>query len=220
MPIPRETPLTELLNASQAGDAAALEAVANLVYRELRDLASAYLRREGTGEYTLQPTALVSEAYLRLLGQDTAWQNRGHFFGIAAQAMRRILVDRARHRSAQRRDHALVVTLDDQSPIESDGIADVLGVHDALDKLATLDARQVRIVELKFFVGLTLEEIADVLAVSTATVSREWGDGASLAGTGAGVDMREGDEGVRRPPARVPVMHTRQHEVGPDERHA
>lgn len=174
MIISRDLPLTELLAASQHGDTDARDRVAKLVYTELHNLASAYLRREGTDDLTLQPTALVSEAYLRLLGQDSAWQNRSHFFGIAAQAMRRILVDRARHRSAQRRDRAMVVTLDHERAGETDSVADILAVNDALERLAQLDPRQARVVELKFFVGLSLEEMAEVLGISRATVSREW----------------------------------------------
>ncbi len=173
MPISPDTPITDLLARAQAGDASAQETVARLVYNELHGLAEAYLVRE-PGDQTLQPTVLVNEAYLRLLGQHSEWKNRSHFFGIAAQSMRRILVDRARHRSAARRDQAMVVTLDEQNGGPVDTVADVLGVHDALERLALLDERQARIVELKFFVGLSLQEIADVLDISTATVSREW----------------------------------------------
>lgn len=174
MSISRDVPLTELLAASQRGDVDARETVAKVVYSELHDLASAYLRREGADNLTLQPTSLVGEAYLRLLGQDAVWQNRSHFFGIAAQAMRRILVDRARHRSAQRRDRSMVVTLDDAYAGNAEPVADILGVNEALERLAQLDPRQAQVVELKFFVGLSLEEIAEVLEISRATVSREW----------------------------------------------
>jgi RNA polymerase sigma-70 factor, ECF subfamily len=167
-------PITALLAAARSGDPDASEAVARAVHGELRTLAASYLRRERP-DHTLQPTALVHEAYLRLLGQaQVEWQNRSHFFGIAAQAMRRLLVDHARRNSAARRDGGVAVTLDDG--LEGGAVAayDVLGVHEALNALAKLDPRQAQIVELKFFVGLSLEEIAAVVEVSVATVSREW----------------------------------------------
>lgn len=143
-----------------------------MVYTELHALAARYLGRE-RGDHTLQPTALVHEAYLRLVGQEAPWRNRAHFFGIAAQMMRRILVDHARHASADRRDRSRTVTLEDPSA-QVVAARDVLDVHDALDRLERMDARQARVVELKFFVGLSLDEIAEVLEISTATVSREW----------------------------------------------
>lgn len=166
--------ITELLAAARAGDPDAGEAVALAVHGELRTLAASYLRNERP-DHTLQPTALVHEAYLRLLGQSRVeWRNRSHFFGIAAQAMRRLLVDHARRTNAARRDGGVAVTLD-EGLVSSDVAAyDVLGVHEALNALAKLDPRQARIVELKFFVGLSQEEIADVVEVSVATVTREW----------------------------------------------
>jgi RNA polymerase sigma factor (TIGR02999 family) len=167
-------PITDLLAAARGGDPDASEAVARAVHGELRTLAANYLRRERP-DHTLQPTALVHEAYLRLLGQaQVEWQNRSHFFGIAAQAMRRLLVDHARRNSAARRDGGVAVTLDDGLVSGDVAAYDVLGVHEALNALAKLDARQAQIVELKFFVGLSLEEIAAVVEVSVATVSREW----------------------------------------------
>lgn len=167
-------PITELLAAARAGDPDAGEAVARAVHGELRVLAANYLRRERP-DHTLQPTALVHEAYLRLLGQSQVeWKNRSHFFGIAAQAMRRLLVDHARRHSAARRDGGVAVTLDDGLESAHEATYDVLGVHEALNALAKLDERQARIVELKFFVGLSLEEIAEVVEISVATVSREW----------------------------------------------
>ena len=168
-------PITDLLAAARNGDTVAEEAVARAVLTELRALAASYLRRE-RADHTLQPTALVNEAYLRLLGQsDVEWRNRSHFFGIAAQAMRRLLVDHARRHSAARRDGGVAVTLDDGLPATGGGASyDVLGVHEALDALQALDPRQARIVELKFFVGLSLEEIAEVVGISVSTVSREW----------------------------------------------
>jgi RNA polymerase sigma-70 factor (ECF subfamily) len=169
------SPITDLLAAARNGDTAAEEAVARAVLTELRALAASYLRRE-RADHTLQPTALVNEAYLRLLGQSAVeWRNRSHFFGIAAQAMRRLLVDHARRHSSARRDGGVAVTLDEGLPATGESRAyDVLGVHEALDTLQALDPRQARIVELKFFVGLSNEEIADVVGISLSTVSREW----------------------------------------------
>ena len=170
-PLPQ---ITELLAAARGGDEAAGEAVARAVHDELRALAASYLRRERP-DHTLQPTALVHEAYLRMLGQShVEWRNRSHFFGIAAQAMRRLLVDHARRNQAARRDAGVAVTLDDGLEGGESAGYDVLGVHEALNALAKLDPRQAQIVELKFFVGLSLDEIAEVLDVSVATVSREW----------------------------------------------
>ena len=171
---PTDTSITELLAQARAGDNDAAEAVARAVHSELRVLAASYLSRE-RADHTLQPTALVNEAYLRLLGQERiTWKNRAHFFGIAANIMRRILVDHARRANAARRDRAHSVTLDENLGVEARSVEDILGVHEALDRLAVLDSRQARIVELKFFGGLSLEEIAEVVQVSTATVSREW----------------------------------------------
>lgn len=172
--VPVTAPITDLLAAAHGGDPDAGDALARAVQAELRTLAASFLRRE-RDDHTLQPTALVNEAYLRLLGQtEVTWQNRAHFFGIAAQIMRRLLVDHARRTHAQRRDRGRAITLDDGLLEASAAAHDVLGVHDALDRLARLDARQARVVELKFFGGLTLDEIAEVLEISTATVSREW----------------------------------------------
>lgn len=171
---PTNTSITELLAQARAGDTDAADAVARAVHGELRVLAASYLSRE-RADHTLQPTALVNEAYLRLLGQErVTWKNRAHFFGIAANIMRRILVDHARRSHAARRDRAHSVTLDESLGVEARSVEDILGVHEALDRLAVLDSRQARIVELKFFAGLSLEEIAEVVEVSTATVSREW----------------------------------------------
>jgi RNA polymerase sigma-70 factor, ECF subfamily len=167
-------PITELLAAARSGDPAAHESLARAVYGELRTLASAYLRREREN-HTLQPTALVHEAYLRLMGQaSVSWQNRAHFFGIAAQVMRRLLVDHARRHQAQRRDGGQAITLDADVLGAETAAQDVLGVHEALERLALLDPRQARLVELRFFVGLTIDECAAVLEISPATVSREW----------------------------------------------
>lgn len=170
--------LTELLRAAQCGDEAARDEAARVVYEELYGLARGYLGRE-RGDHTLQPTALVHEAYLRLMGQVSPWQNRAHFFGIAAQMMRRVLVDYARRASAERRKRQLEVQLEavDAVPLTGEnvnGAADVLAVHDALEELERLDPRQAHIVELRFFVGLPLEEIAELLEISRATVNRDW----------------------------------------------
>jgi RNA polymerase sigma factor (TIGR02999 family) len=169
-----QRPITELLAAARAGDSAANDDLARAVHAELHQLAASFLRRERV-DHTLNPTALVNEAYLRLLGQALVeWKNRAHFFGIAAQVMRRLLVDHARHAHAERRSRDVVVTLGDDVQYPDSGVLDVLGVHEALDRLAALDPRQARVVELKFFVGFSIEEIAQVLDVSPATVSREW----------------------------------------------
>jgi RNA polymerase sigma factor (TIGR02999 family) len=145
-----------------------------LVYRELRARASAYLRRERSG-HSLQPTALVHEAYLRLVDQDrVAGQNRAQFFGVASQMMRRILVDRARaRRTAKRSGQWTRVTLD-QAVLTASKDVDVLDLDLALTKLATFDERKSRIVEFRFFGGLSLEETGEVLGISVATVERDW----------------------------------------------
>ena len=177
LPTPDERSLTELLAAAQQGDASVKDLAARRVYEELHHLAEIYLGRERP-DHTLQPTALVNEAYLRLMGQEVPWKSRWHFFGIAATMMRRILVDHARRTAADRRDRGLLVTLDpataDSTPAAPDPVTDVLGVHEALTRLEQVDVRQAQIVELKFFVGLTLDEIAELLEISPATVSREW----------------------------------------------
>ena len=173
--------LTTLLQRAQQGDAEAEDRATRLVYGTLRALAAGYLRDE-RADHTLQPTSLVHEAYLRLLGQAAPWRSRSHFFGIAAQMMRRILVDHARRATALRRDRGQRVSIEElgeQGPMVAEpstwlDAQEVLGVHDALAQMEHADPRQARVVELKFFVGLTLEEIAEVLGVSEATVSREW----------------------------------------------
>jgi len=146
-----------------------------LVYRELRRRASAYLRRERP-DHTLQPTALVHEAFVRLVGQNRAdWKNRDHFFGIAAQMMRRVLVDYARQRQrAKRPGAALKVTLNDDVAAVLPPETEVLELDRALHELASLDPRQGHIVELRYFGGLSEQEVATALSISRATVSREW----------------------------------------------
>jgi len=146
-----------------------------MVYGELRKLAAQRLRRERP-DHTLQPTALVHEAYIRLVDQRRVhWQNRAHFYGTAAHVMRRILVDRARARKADKRGGAWErVTLVGDKTSNAANDVDVLVLNDALERLAALDAQQERIVELRYFGGLTLDETAAVIGISTATVKREW----------------------------------------------
>ena len=166
---------TSLLLGLSAGDANAREELLPLVYDELRQIAALYLQRERPG-HTLQPTALVHEAYLRLIDQRRVdWRNRAQFVGLAAMMMRRVLVNHARDRAAAKRgggaEHVpLTVTVDalEQSQV------DVLAIHDALERLHGLDARKSQVVELKFFGGLTTDEISEVLQISPATVEREW----------------------------------------------
>ena len=164
-----------LLRAWGRGDVEARDKLMPLVYAELRRRAAAYLNRERK-DHTLQPTALVHEAYLRLIGQDrVVWQNRAHFYGVAAQTMRRILVDHARgHRRDKRFGAVARVALDDRIGVTQPRDCELLLLDRALDELAVLDRRQARIVELRYFGGLTEAEIASVLAVSRSTVTREW----------------------------------------------
>ena len=175
---PSPSEVTQTFLRWRQGDAGALNALLPLVYGEMRRLAADYLQNERAG-HTLQPTALAHEAYLRLLDQrHVSWQNRAHFMGLAAQAMRRILTDHARRHGAQKRGgDAVHVALEDADV--AGGSFDPLGVSAedldaALDRLAALDARQVRVVELRFFTGLSIDEAAEVLAVSPATVKRDW----------------------------------------------
>jgi RNA polymerase sigma factor (TIGR02999 family) len=171
--------LTQLLQAWHRGDAAASEQLLPVIYAELHRQAARAMRRESE-THTLQPTALVNEAYLRLIDQDRVeWQSRAHFFGVAAQMMRRILVDHARgHRAAKRGAGMPRISLDGSEALgelASHGDdADVLDLHDALERLAALDALQARLVELRYFGGLTIEETAAALDRSPATIKREW----------------------------------------------
>jgi RNA polymerase sigma-70 factor (ECF subfamily) len=168
--------VTQLLHELTLGNKEALGRLMPLVYQELRRLAAHYLEAE-RGGHTLQPTALVHEAYLRLVDQDRAdWQNHSQFFGVAARLMRRILVDYARARATAKRGGSAVRV--DAADVEL-GLAaarseEILGVNEALDHLAGLDPQQARIVELRYFAGLTVEETADALNISTRTVRREW----------------------------------------------
>ena len=167
--------LTQLLIAWGNGDKEALNKLIPLVYEELHRLAARYMRRENPG-HTLQTTALVNEAYGKLIHQkDVRWQNRAHFYGIAAQLMRRILVDHARSRvRAKRGGAAQKISLDETAVIPQPQSAQMILLDDALTRLAQFDPQKSRIVEMKFFGGLTTEEIAEVEQVSMRTVEREW----------------------------------------------
>ena len=168
--------VTELLVAWGEGDKAALDELMPVVYDELRRLAQNYLSRERQG-HTLQTTALVHEAYLRLIDQRSVnWQNRAQFFGIAAQMMRRILINHANERNAKKRQgYATKVSLDDVVSLFEKRDLDLMSLDEALNNLAALDPQQTQIVELRFFGGLTIEEVSEVLGISTATTKREWG---------------------------------------------
>ncbi len=167
--------VTQLLLRWSEGDKAALGKLMPLVYRELRRLAGHYMRRERPG-HTLQASALVNEAYLRLVDyRRMQWQNRAHFFAVAAQAMRRVLVEHARSRQyAKRGGTAQRISLDDVAVLTDQQAAELVALDDALTSLEALDARKARIVELRYIGGLSIEETAETLGVSTATVERDW----------------------------------------------
>jgi RNA polymerase sigma-70 factor (ECF subfamily) len=172
-PSPQE--VTQLLIDWNNGNKAALDQLVPLVHDELRRLAHLYMRRE-RADHTLQTTALVNEVYLRLIDQKMAsWQNRAQFFGVCAQLMRRILVDYARRRQyAKRQGEERKVPLEEAAVVSQDRAAELVALDDALMSLEAIDPRKSRIVELRFFGGLTIEETAEVLKVSHATVEREW----------------------------------------------
>jgi RNA polymerase sigma factor (TIGR02999 family) len=182
--------ITDLLVAGNAGDTQAAARALSLVYNELRALARRYLRRESSG-HTLQTTALVHEAYLRLIGQhEVQWQNRNHFFAVAAQAMRRILVNHAKaQKRAKRGGHWRRITLDETLLMTNQPSLDLIALDEALAKLEALDGRKARLVEVRFFAGMTVNETAEVLGVSPATVKRDW----SLAKTWLLREIRKGD---------------------------
>ncbi|MGE0130905.1 MAG: sigma-70 family RNA polymerase sigma factor [Blastocatellales bacterium] len=167
--------ITERLIAWSNGDGAALEALIPVVYQELRRMADRYLRLEDTG-HTLQPTALVHEAWLRLIDQTRVdWRNRAQFFGVAAQMMRRILVDHARTKHREKRGgDAVRLSLDDVINLSRERAADLLALDDALEALAAMDERKSRVVELRYFGGFSVEETAQILGVSPDTVMRDW----------------------------------------------
>lgn len=173
--VPKAQDITSLLIKHGKGDPRAFDALVPLVYRELRQMANRYMRRESKAQ-TLQATALVHEAYLRLVDQtQVEWQNRSHFFAIAAQTMRRILIEQARRRLSDKRGgDAPHVPLEDIQLWASEDPESVLALDQALVRLAAIDERKVKVVELKYFVGMSLEEVAEVQSMSLATVKRDW----------------------------------------------
>ena len=170
---PRTHQVTRLLGSLEAGDPGALEQLIGLIYEELHEIAERQMRGERP-DHTLQPTLLVNEAFMRLTASNTfTWQNRAQFFGVAAQAMRRILVDHSRRRRTQKRSGGQRVPLD-VNLVGGNHDMDFEDLNEALNRLAELDARQARIVELRYFGGLTIEEVAEVLAFAPSTVKRDW----------------------------------------------
>jgi len=166
--------VTRLLADYVSGNSAALEKLLPLVYDELRRVAAGYMRRESEG-HTLQATALVHEAYFRMIDQNQAFQNRSHFLGVAAQMMRRILVDHARGKRADKRGgDAHKIDIEEAIGLSDAAHPDLVKLDDALKELAKVDERQSRIVELRYFGGLEIEEVAEVLNISPATVKRDW----------------------------------------------
>lgn len=167
--------VTQLLVSWGNGNKDALDKLIPLVYAELRRLARRYMGRESPG-HTLQTSALINEAYMKLVDQrNVQWQNRAHFFAVAAQVMRHILIDHARSRRyAKRGAGARKISLDDTAVLSDERAADLVALDDALTALADLDARKSRIIELRFFGGLSIEETAEILKISPVTVTREW----------------------------------------------
>ena len=178
---PESPEITELLKAWGSGDAAALDQLTPLVYDELRRLARRYMRNERAGN-TLQTTALVNEAYLRLVdAKRVAWQDRVHFFAVSAQMMRRILVDAARARGSAKRggqvkrvNHSNAFNLDEIPDVSTGRDRELVAIDDALNTLAEMDPRKARVIELRFFGGLSVEETAEVLKISPQSVMRDW----------------------------------------------
>ncbi|MBZ5728605.1 MAG: sigma-70 family RNA polymerase sigma factor [Acidobacteriia bacterium] len=174
MALDPDTPLTELLNRFSEGDSTAEAELVPYLYRELRKMAGAQFRRERPG-HTLQPTALVHEVYLRVVGRKTKWQGRAHFFAVAAQVMRSVLVDYARQRASVKRwGTQVAVSLEEAITISEDKCELVIQVDEALEKLRLIDGRQAKIVEMRYFAGMTEEEIGILLGISARTVKREW----------------------------------------------
>ena len=179
--MPSSAEITTLLKAWTNGDQSALDRLTSLVHDELRYLAHWYMRRERPG-HTLQTTALVNEAYVRLINvKDVGWRDRVHFFAVSARIMRRILIDAARARASAKRGgkvqhvaHAEPVDLDQLPSTSTDRAAELCALDDALNTLATLDARRAQVIELRFFGGLTVEETAEVLNISPQSVMRDW----------------------------------------------
>jgi len=171
---PDNAQVSRLLRAWGDGDRAALDQLTPIVYEELRRLARGYMRGERPG-HSLQTTALVNEAYMRLVDyKGMLWQNRAHFFAVSAQLMRRILVEHARRHNLKRGGGVQHVSLDETAIVGGDRAADLVALDDAMDALAQLDARKAQVVEMRFFGGLSVEETAEVLKVSSVTVMRDW----------------------------------------------
>jgi RNA polymerase sigma factor (TIGR02999 family) len=174
MPASSPKDVTELLAAWSDGDRSALDSLLPLVEDELHRLAHRHMRHE-RGDHTLQTTALVNEAYLKLVNQKVEhWQNRAHFFGIAAQIMRRILIDHARKHLGAQRGGGKTISLDDVAIVSESRAAELVALDDALARLGELDERKGRVVELRYFGGLSVEETAEVLGVSVDTITRDW----------------------------------------------
>jgi RNA polymerase sigma-70 factor, ECF subfamily len=166
--------VTLLLKAMQSGDPTASEKLLPLVYEELHRLAKSYMRRE-RGDHTLQPTALINETYLRLIGDTTNFQNRAHFIGFAAQVMRHVLVDHARaHNAAMRGGNLRRVELEEGVAISKERSGEILALDEALNELERVSPRQAKVVELRYFAGLSVEEIASMLEIGPRSVEREW----------------------------------------------
>ena len=173
-PSPSTEEMTRLLEAWSEGDHSALDKLAPLVYAELHRLAHRYMRRERS-HHTLQTSALVNEAYVRLIDQRTVrWQNREHFFAIAAQMMRRILIDHARKRASAKGGGAGKLSLEEAAVLSDERAAELVALDEALESLAKIDERKSRIVEMRFFGGLGVGDIANVIGVSPDTITREW----------------------------------------------
>ena len=171
---PNPGEVTRLLKAMHDGDSGAAENLLPLVYAELHRIAAAYMRRERDG-HTLQATALINEAYLRLVGEDIEWTNRAHFIGLAAHVMRRVLVDYARQHNAERRAGGLKrVEMEDNLAVSPERLDEVLFIDEAMAKLAANNPRQARVVELRYFGGLSVEQIAEILNVAPRSVKRDW----------------------------------------------
>jgi RNA polymerase sigma-70 factor (ECF subfamily) len=173
MPATPSQEVTQLLNAWSDGDRSALDRLLPLVEGELHRLAGRYMSRERQ-DHTLQTTALVNEAYLKLIDQKVEWQNRAHFFGIAAQIMRRILIDHARKHLGPKHGGGNTISLDEVAVINDERASELVALDEALTTLGKVDERKSRVVELRYFGGLSVEETAAVLGVSVETISREW----------------------------------------------
>jgi RNA polymerase sigma factor (TIGR02999 family) len=173
MPATPSQEVTQLLNAWSDGDRSALDRLLPLVEDELHRLAHRYMSHEREG-HTLQTTALVNEAYLKLIDQKVEWQNRAHFFGIAAQIMRRILIDHARKHLGPRHGGGNTISLDEVAVVSDERASELVALDEALTTLAAVDERKGRVVELRYFGGLSVEETAIVLGVSADTITREW----------------------------------------------